>query len=441
MAVGTGIFRFLGKGIWSVRRKDLPRSRALLIGFLRVPVLAFRKLIDDQCLLRASALTYFSLLSLVPFIAVVLAVAKGFGFQKKIESMLLEQLEGQREIVTRMLEFSQRLLDTVTDGLVAGIGVVLLLYTILSIFSSIEEAFNVIWKVEKSRTIGRKISDYLSLMIICPIIFLVSSSLTIFVASEIEVVVREISFLGPLGRVILFTLGFLPYVVLWVFFSFIYMILPNIRVHFVSGVLGGVVAGTIFQIFQWAYIGFQIGVSRYNAIYGSFAALPLFFVWLQISWIIVLFGAEIAFAHQNADAYEFEEDYRGINHASRNVLSLRILHLLVQGFVKGEPPPHAARISQTTEIPLRLVRQILDELMGAKLVSEVRLKKETGPGYQPSRDPEILTIRYAIQALEERGGFWAPDVSSREMERIKESLGTFEDVIDKSPANLKLKEL
>lgn len=441
MAVGTSIFRYLRKDIWRVRRKELPLSRFLLIGFLRVPVLAFRKLLEDQCLLRASALTFFSLLSLVPIIAMLIAIAKGFKLQERLERVLLEQLEGQREIIARILEFSQSLLDTATNGVVAGIGVLLLLYTVMKILSSIEDAFNVIWQVDKGRTIGRKISDYLSLVLVSPIIFVVSSSLTIFVAGEVKVVLREISFLGPLGPVILLFLHFLSYIVLWTFFTFLYIVIPNTKVRFLSGMLGGVVAGTVFQIFQWGYIEFQIGVSNYNAIYGSFAALPLFFVWLQTSWIIVLFGAEIAFAHQYAESFEFEEDSRGINHACRRLLSLQILHLLIRGFLKEETPPPAGRISHATGIPLHLVRQLLDELSAVGLVSEVRIKGEEKACYQPSRDPEVLTLKYAIQAIEERGNSWLPVPTSTEMERIKESLRSFADLIEQSPANLRLKDI
>jgi membrane protein len=441
MAAGTSISGFLRRDIWRVRRKGLPPSRSLLIGVLRVPLLAFRKLFEDQCLLRASSLTYFSLLSLVPTVAMLLAIAKGFRFQEKLEVLLLEQVGGQREVISRIVEFSQRLLDTATDGLVAGIGLLILLYTIVKILSSIEEAFNAIWQVERGRTIGRKISDYFSLMLLSPIIFFFSSSLTVFVSGEAELAVRGIGFLAPVGPLILSSLQLLQVVVLWVFFSFLYILIPNARVRLSSGVLGGVIAGTVFQVFQWGYIEFQIGVSKYNAIYGSFAALPLFFVWLQFSWIIVLFGAEIAFAHQNADAFEFEEEYRSMNSAGRRLLSLRILHVLVKEFLGEHPPPNAGRVSRITEVPLRVVRQVLDELVASGLVSEVRIRGENGPGFQPSRDPELLTIRYAIQAMEEKGSSWLPGGASREQEEIRNSLRSLAELIERSPANLRLKDI
>jgi membrane protein len=445
MVFTSGIFRlnrFVTSEIWRVRRKEISRSRFAFIRFLRVTTLSVRSLLEDQCALRASALTYYSLLSLVPVLAMVMAVAKGFRFQERLEQMLLEQMEWQREIVARILDFSQAFLDTATSGIVAGIGLLLLLYTTIRILSSIEDSFNVIWKVTSARTVWRKITDYLSLMLICPVIFLVTSSLTLFVAGEVKLILERMWFLLPLGPVIFFMLRLLPYIMLWAFFTFIYIVLPNTKVHFLSGALGGVIAGTIFQLFQWGYIEFQMGVSKYNAIYGSFAALPLFFVWLQMSWLIVLLGAEISFAHQNAEKYEFEEECRTISNAHKRLLSLRVLHLVLIGFLKGENPPRDAEISHKLEIPLRLVQQILQELRAAGLVSEVRdIREPKGPGYQPSKDPELLTIKYAIQMMEQSGSSEIRAAHSRALETIAESLKVFASLVEGSPANRRLKDL
>ncbi|MBN1105165.1 MAG: YihY family inner membrane protein [Deltaproteobacteria bacterium] len=437
----TKAFQFVWRDIWRIRQQDLPRSKSVLIRVLRVIVLSFRGVAEDQCALRASALTFYSLLSVVPVLAMLFAIAKGFGFQKALERNLLQQLEGQEEVISKILGFSQAFLDTVTGGWVAGIGLVLLLYTIIKILSHIENAFNDIWGVRKGRSLGRKISDYLSLMLICPIIFLLSSSMTVSITSGVKFVLAKIALLGPLGPVIFLLLKILPYCVLWFLFTFIYIALPNTKVRLLSGALGGIIAGTMYQVFQWGYINFQIGVAKYNAIYGSFAALPLFFIWLQVSWLIVLFGAEICFAHQNVETFEFEQDCLSVSHAFKRLLSLRTLHLMIRRFSAGEEPLDASGISQELEMPIRLARQILYDLTAANLVSEVRGYDDKVCGFHPARDPEILTVKYIVDALEENGSNSIPVAPSAELQRLAETLESFGECIERSPANKPLKDI
>ena len=317
----------------------------------------------------------------------------------------------------------------------------LLLYTIIKILSHIENAFNDIWGIQQPRSFGRKISDYLALMLVCPIIFLVSSTLTVFISSGIKVVIARIALLGAIGPIIFFLLKLLPYCVLWVLFTLIYIVLPNTKVRFVSGALGGVIAGTVYQVFQWGYIQFQIGVANYNAIYGSFAALPLFFVWLQLSWYIVLFGAEICFAHQNVETFEYEEDCLNASSALKRLLSLRILHVLVTRFTAEQDPLDARQISHELEIPIRLVHQILFDLTASNLISEVRADDQKVTGFQPARDPEVITVKYVIDALERKGSDSVPVAPSEELQRLTETLAVFSDLLEKSPANRKLKDI
>jgi membrane protein len=236
-------------------------------------------------------------------------------------------------------------------------------------------------------------------------------------------------------------LKLLPYGVIWVLFGFLYIFIPNTKVHFRSGVLAGVIAGTLYVVFQYVYINFQIGVAKYNAIYGSFAALPLFILWLQLSWVIVLFGAELAFAHQNVDTYEFEPDCVNISSRYKRLLSLRIVHLLIGQFFKGEKGWDAAQISHNLEIPIRLVQQIIFELISSGILSEVKFNEGGEVGYQPARDPDTITIKYVIDALEQQGSDNIPVAQSEELDRLSESLKAFNDLIEKSSANKCLKEI
>ena len=217
--------------------------------------------------------------------------------------------------------------------------------------------------------------------------------------------------------------------------------MPNTKVKLKSGLLAGIIAGTIFQVIQWIYINFQIGVAKYGAIYGSFAALPLFLLWLQTSWLVVLFGAEISFAHQNVETYEFEPDSLSVSFSFKKLLSLLITHRVIINFCNGERPYDAAAISHLLEIPIRLVRQILFELVGSGILSEVKNESNKDVSYQPAIDVGKLTIKYVVEAIEKHGNSSIPVSQTEELKKLSSCLSTFTDDIEKSPANILLKDL
>ena len=435
------IIQFLKIDVWRIRERNLSRLKSFLLRLLRILILSLRGVFEDKCQLRASALTFYSLLSLVPVVAVVFGITRGFGLEAALKKLLLENLEGQEEIVTRIIEFANNFLDSFTSSLVTGVGVGILLLSIIMVLSNIESSFNDIWGIRKGRNITRKISNYLSLILICPLLFVVSSTITVVITSQIEFVIKKI----PLSEIITPAVGsmlkLLPYGVIWILFTFIYVFMPNTKVNFRSGALAGIIAGTIYQLFQWGYINFQIGVSKYNAIYGSFAALPLFLIWLQYSWLIVLFGAEISFAHQNVDTYEFERDCKKLSHSFKKLLSLRIVHFLVKHFSDQGKQWNERQISQELEIPILGVRQILYELVESGIISEVRTNKDGEVAYQPARETDMMTIKYVIDTLEHNGIDDIPVAQSQELKRISECLKDFGDLIEKSPANMQLKNI
>lgn len=435
------IIRFMKTEIWRFRERDLSRSRWFLIRHMRIIILSLRGLIEDKCQLRATSLTFYSLLSVVPVAAMIFGIAKGFGFEETLRRQLLEKLEVQEEVVTQIIGFAHTLLENTKGGLIAGIGVIILFFTIIKLLSNIENSFNDIWGIKKARSLGRKISDYLSLMLICPLLFVMSSTVTVVIASQVEVVTSKISLLAAVSPAILFFLKLLPYCVLWVLFAFIYIFMPNTKVSFRSGAVAGIIAGTIYQIFQLTYVNFQIGVTKYNAIYGSFAALPLFLVWLQVSWLIVLLGAEISFAYQNVDTYEFEPDCLKVSHSFKRLLSLRIVTLLVKRFTNGQEALDESEISQELEIPIRLVRQILYELVESGIICPVTTNEGSIVAYQPARNTDTMTIKYVMDALDEHGTDDIPVAQTDELKRLSECLKGFGDLIEQSPANRRLKAI
>jgi membrane protein len=435
------IINFIKTDIWRIRLKNYSRTKSFFIKQLRIIVLAVRGYGEDKCKFRASALTFFSLLSIVPVIAMIFGISKGFGLEKRVEQQLLEKMQGQEEIVTKVINFANSLLENAKGGFIAGVGVALLFWTVIKLLSNIENSFNEIWGVKRPRHIGRKFSDYLSVMLVCPILLVMSGSITVAISSQIRLIIQKIDIFSSIGPLIFMLLKLLPYCTIWLMFTFIFIFMPNTKVKLKSGLLAGIVAGTIFQIVQWIYINFQIGVAKYGAVYGGFAALPLFLLWLQISWLVVLFGAELSFAHQNVETYEFEQDCLNVSHSFKKLLSLLITRLLVKNFCSGEEPSDAAQVSQTLEIPIRLVRQILYELVKAGVISEARKETDKDAAYQPARDVDTLTVKYVVDALEQRGNTTIPVVQSGELDKLSDCLNTFSGDIERSPANVLLKDV
>lgn len=437
----SDIIQFLNTDIWRLQAHKLAPRRSFWIRQLRIILLAIRRFNVDKCELRASALTFYSLLSIVPVVALAFAVAKGFGFEKILGEQLLARMQGQEDVAEKIIGFSQSFLENTKGGAIAGVGIVLLFWTVIKVLGNIETSFNDIWGVKTSRTMGRKLADYLSVMLICPVLIILASSTTVLVTTRISALVERLSFLGYFADVLIWLLKILPYGVIWLVFSFIYLFMPNTKVELKSALWGGILAGTIYQLVQLAYITFQVGVSSYGAIYGSFAALPLFLVWLQMSWLIVLLGAEISFAHQNVSTYEFEQDCLSASHAFKRMIALAVTSLCAKNFVRAEKPLTAEEFSRLLEVPIRLVRSVLSELTEARILSEVCLDHRDAVAYQPACDTQQLTVATVIERLDQQGVTTIPIVETGEIERLRETLKRYRQMNEQSSANIRLQDL
>jgi membrane protein len=437
---------FFNTTLWSMAlTKKSGRQRAW-IKLLRVLALAVRGFREDKVSLRASALTVFTLLAVVPLVALAFGIAKGFGLKAYLEDQIRSMvagadLPGQEQMLDQIIQFANSFLDNTSGGIIAGIGLVILLWSVFKVFSNIESSFNAIWQIRKARSWFRKFSDYFSLMLIGPIAVILSSSAMIFIQTQIEQIIERLEYLNFLSPIILVLVQMIPYVLIWLLFTFLYVFMPNTRVRFRSALIGGLVAGTAFVITQDVFINFQIGVSRYNAIYGSFAALPLFLIGMQISWLIVLFGAELSFADQNLQKYEFESDIDNMSIYSRKLIALVITHLLVQNFTKAEEPLTAEQISHRLRIPIRLVRKILFDLVECRILSEIVSPNTKERAYQPGQDVDNLTTAYVLEQLEHHGKDHEIALDHQAHSRIKRIVEEFSEKMKETEASKPLKSL
>ena len=383
---------------WNVRREEA-RIPWIVIRLVRTLIFAIRGFGTRQGPLHASALTFYSLLSLVPLAAMAFGVAKGFGFEKMLEKELLKHFAAQQEVVTQVIEFARNMLENTRGGLVAGVGVAVLFWSVVKVLGRIEDNFNHIWNVA-SRPLVRKFSDYLTIMIIGPVLLIMSGSVTVFIASQVSAISSQVGIEDVVGPAISLGLGLAPYVLLWILFALLYMIMPNTRVRVGSAVLGAVLAGTAYQMLQIAYVRFQIGVSSYNAIYGSFAALPLFLVWLQLSWIIVIFGAEVVHAFPDSDALEPEAGCDSRSIAQTRLLALAICHEVVGRFHRDEPALDEAALGTELDISAGEVREMIDMLEQAGILSRISSDDTDTHLVLPVRDSSNITVRKVLDAVD-----------------------------------------
>ena len=348
--------RFVTYDIWRITENEVSGLKEIYINIIKTVILAVRGFQSENLQTKASALTYSTLLSIVPLLAVLLGIAKGFGFQGTVRQELFDYFPGHEMELNKAFEFVESYLAQAQGGVIIGVGLILLFYTVINLISSVEDTFNDIWQIQKSRPWYRKISDYLALFLVLPVLMTASSGLSIFMSTLQNSFLGQYLFFTPLVELFL---HIAPYIITTLAFTGLYVSLPNTKVRFVNGLVAGFIAGCAFQLFQFIYISGQIWVSKYNAIYGSFAALPLLLLWLQLSWLICLFGAELSYASQNVKKFSFERDSKSISRRYKDFLTLLIASLIVKRFVKGEKPYTADELSDAYRIPIRITTQIL----------------------------------------------------------------------------------
>jgi membrane protein len=427
------ISRFFSTSIWDLEPEAFAGIRRLGVRYLQILALVLKSFRDDQCLLRASALTYTTILSLVPFFALTFAVLKGFGVHNRIEPLILEKVAaGSQEAVDRIITY----INNTNMTSMGAIGLVALVLTVVTVLGNIEEAFNVIWGVQETRSFYRKFSDYLSVVITGPLLLLAAVSITTTLQSQS--IVKWLVEKSYLGDLLLSLFRLIPYVTIWLALVFLYIFIPNTRVRFKSALFGGVLAGTIWQLAQWGYIHFQVGVAKYNAVYGTLSLLPVLMVWIYTSWLIVLFGVEVVCAHQNIRDFRREARNSTYSHGRKELLCLTILENVAAAFHFGRSPRTSAQLAEELDVPVRVVSEILALLMES---GYILANAGENPSYTPARELEHIAILDVLATMRNHGDESRPARMSAAELRVQEILKRLETGMAETLDGMTLKEL
>lgn len=430
----------LNNYIWHTPLAELSKRRLMLIKQLRIVVLAARGFTNDMVQLRASALTFYSLLSIIPVAAIAFAIAKGFELDKNLEQLITDKFQAHQEVLNWLLSNARNALQETRGGYIAGVGMIVLFWSVMELLGQIESSFNHIWQIKSSRPWFRKFTDYLTIMLIAPVFLILSSSVTVIINTTLTEFMLKAPILDFFKPIFTFLVRFLPYFLSWVTLTALFIIMPYTKVKFRSAMVAGIITGTILQFLQWLYIDLQFGISKLSAIYGSFAAIPLFIIWIQSSWIVVLLGAEISFANQNVSRYEFESEALNISNLQKKALTLMIMHLIIRNFAKGEKPLKSEVISQKLKIPVRLVRDIIQDLNSVNLVSIIH-ESDDQRFYQPAMDINSITVSLVLTRLDQKGAGQTIVIKNREFEKVTVMLAKFDKLIAKSDSNILIKDL
>jgi membrane protein len=384
--------RFFETTIWAVRVDELPRRRALLYRLARTVSATVRGFFDKELTSRAASLTYYTILSIVPFLAFAFSLLKGFGvYRKLMQESLRPYLRQTFAGDTALLDGIDQTLAFVERTSVSGlsvIGVLVLMYTSISMLSTIEASLNRIWEAKTARPLLRKVTDYTTILVIGPLLTLAAITITAGAQNSTFVAVLHRWLL--LGDIVDFLLRLVSILLGCIGLVALYVILPNAHVRFASALFGGVVAGLLWQGALLLHVRFQIGVARYNALYSGFAALPIFLVWVYVSWTIVLVGAQLAASHQYEQRMKQALRARHVDQEVREHLAVVAAAAVSRAFIEGRAPPTSLALAQALDVPPVAVDQVLEALVEAKLLARVAEGSELR--YAPARDVDAVHL-------------------------------------------------
>ena len=401
MASYRQIRDFLRYDVWRRTNAELT-SRGKRLGYrvLRTIVLVVRGFTSKNLNVRANSLTYSLVFAIIPILAMILAVAKGFGVADLIQQQLNDSFLGETNLVPTIMAMVERYLDTAQGGVFLGVGLIILLWAVYSFFRNAESAFNEIWNVKQSRSVIRQLTTYIAIVVLIPILVVVTSGLSIFVNSTVVASLPNAAFFTQFRSGIV---RLLQFVICWALFTWMYAAIPNTKVKFLSALIPGILIGTLFQLLQMLSVYIIVFLSRTSIVYGAFATLPILLTWLQWTCLLILIGAEMSFAIQNNELFEYQHDVEKMSRRYKDFITLYLLAVIIKRFEQDEPPLTAHELATHNHIPLRLVNQLLSRLVETQLLREIYIENKEDRTFQPALDTHLITIGMVFDRIDCQG--------------------------------------
>ena len=409
MKAKNQIIQFISEDLWHIRKDGVTsKVKWALYAILKTIVLSVRGFMNNRLSLKASALSYFLLFAMIPILAMTFAITKGFGLDNVIEDVLNSTVLGQVNAVPTIMGFVERYLTSAQGGAFIGIGVCILLWAVYAFFQNVEIAFNSIWNVRKSRSIGRQLTNYICILFLIPLMLIVTSGISILLNTA-AAEVADITYLQSMQH---WFAKLISFVVSWGFFTWMYIAIPNTKVRFMSGLIPGIIIGTLFQVMQLLSVEILVFLSRTSVVYGAFAMIPLLLIWLYWSCLMILIGAEMSFCIQNQENFDYEKELNTVSRRYKDFVMIYLLKVIADRFEQDMLPLTAHELAKQEHLPTRMVSQLLSRLTDVHILREVHVEGREEKTYQPALDTHKITLGLINERIDCQGAeFFIQDAS------------------------------
>ncbi len=406
-------FKDIYKNIMDESLYKYDSSKTKILTLIRVGIFTIENYKKTRSNLWASSISYYAILSIVPILAIAFSIAKGLGVEEAIRTQILINSPLQEDALEKLILFSEQLMESAKGGVLAGVGLIFLGWSVIKIFTLIEKSFNEIWGIKRQRTLIRKFTDYFSIVIMFPVVLLFSNGIT---------TTLQLHFLEE-GSQLSFIIKWIPYLLLILFFTLAYLIIPNTKVKFSHALLAGIVVGILFQGLQLAMIKFQVILLNYNTIYGSFSIIPIFMIWQKIVWIIIILGAHLSFVLQNS--YKFSHTIEGINlnFTSKRDILFSICHTMARNYQKEGQPLTAKFIAEKLSIATGTISEMFEILLNLDIIMEIFSPTEERE-FKLKKNINTFTVKEFLEVLENYGFMQ----SIQGDEEVMASIGNFHKI-------------
>ena len=394
------IREFIQYDLWRQSHMEIhaPKKR-WLYRFLQTIILVARGFKDQVLVVRANSLSFALLFAFIPMMALIYAIARGFGFEEIVKSTISSSFLAEANVATVLLEWIERYLETARDGFFLGIGLIVLIWAVYAFFNMLENSFNSIWNVKQSRSFARRMTNYVMTLLLVPVLVVVTSGISIFLNST-EVLASVLDGIVPIRK---FMLRFLPFVATTGVFTWIFIAIPNTKVKFSSAIIPGILMGLLYQVVQALSMYLVVLFTRMSFVYGAFSAIPLVLIWLNVTCWLLLIGAELAFAIQNNDMFAYEKDLKAMSRRYKDYVMLYLLSVIIRRFEAGESPQTAQEMAADNQLPIRLVQQLLSRLEETVIVRRVYIEDEEEHAFIPALDTKAITVEMVIGRISAQG--------------------------------------